>query len=192
MIKYIFLFFLASMPLLGFSHANGCSKSSSYCIYKDETTADVVGNFATLILDNMIVENSIKGSFAKADIKNSNINSINSRIASLNIQNSTLYKDILGNMASIHFTNSTIQNLKASVHKIFLKNSTVNNIKIDNRDHEMLIKLSDQSVILGDVTFLKHRGKVCLTDETSSIKGKVINGDILNDKCEERWDYWNN
>lgn len=184
------LLLLIALPIYSFASAQ-CAKSSSYCIYKNDIIDNINGHHATLILDNMTVTNMVKGSYGGVRIKDSKINHLNTQTGSLSIKNSTFSNTITGGMAAMYVRDSILQDFNASAHKIYLRNGQMGNIKIENRDHDMSIRLYDKSVIYGDVEFVTHHGKICLYDEMSQIKGKVINGEVIKGACEDKWDDWN-
>ena len=76
--------------------------------------------------------------------------------------------------------NSKFQDIKISTVECALENTTTKNIVFETDSHKKQQKLvlKGKTVINGDITFESENGEVIL-DKTSTIKGKIIGGKII-------------
>ena len=182
-------FKLGTLFITGFIASVGIAGSNPVCtaypgsyICEEGQVDHISGFYGSVVLEKVAVSGTVKGSFGALSIEDSKLNQMNANIGSVVATHTAFSGMIEGNIAVLLLQSSILNEINACVASVHLNQSTSGKMTLSCTD-KMKVVLKNKSSVSGDIHFTKRAGIVCV-DESSELKGHVINGALVQGSCK--------
>lgn len=158
---------------------SACQSYPGSYICDNGVTNSIHGTYGSIILKNMQIDGDIKATAGSLNITKSHINNIDGQYGSIVIEDSSLSGKLAGVIGEIYISNSSLdEDTNIVTPSVVLKTTHAKNLFITNTEKKIKLKIINNSVINGNITFDTKPGEICI-DSNSVIHGQIINGDIV-------------